>query len=172
VIHPRIPIAALVFSAAGFAGVVLQEHYTDTAVVPVKGDRPTVGLGSTFRDDGSPVRMGDTITPVQAIQRSVRHIQKDEAGLKRCVTAPLSQAEYDILVDFAYQYGAPTACSSSMVLFANAGLYAQACEAYAKYRMAGGYDCSTLVNGKPNRRCWGVWTRSLERRAKCLAAQG
>jgi len=27
---------------------------------------------------------------------------------------------------------------------------------------------SNVVNGKPNKRCWGVWTRSLERRDKCL----
>lgn len=167
----RLPIAALVLSAAGFAGIVMNEHYTGTAVIPTQGDRPTVGFGSTFREDGSPVRMGDTITPPQAIARSVAHIAKDEVGLKRCVTAPLLQAEYDLLVDHAYQYGVATTCSSSMVLYANAGRYVDACNAYLRYKFAAGYDCSTLVGGKPNRRCWGVWERSLERQKKCLSAQ-
>lgn len=167
----RLPIAALALSAAGFAGIAINEHYTSTAVVPTKNDRPTVGLGSTFRDDGTPVRMGDTITPVQAIVRSVAHIARDEAGLKRCVAAPLSQAEYDLLVDHAYQYGVAATCRSSMVLHVNAGRYADACNAYLRYKFAGGYDCSTLVNGQPNRRCWGVWARSQERARKCLAAQ-
>ena len=111
-IRPRIPIAALVLSAAGFAGIAVNEHYTETAIIPTKNDRPTVGLGSTFREDGSPVQMGDTIEPVQAIVRSINHIARDEAGLKRCVAAPMSQAEYDILVDFAYQYGVAATCRS------------------------------------------------------------
>lgn len=170
-IRQRLPVAALVLSAAGFAGIAVNEHYTDVAVVPTKNDRPTVGLGSTFRDDGSAVQMGDTITPVKAIVRSINHIAKDEAGLKRCVTAPMHQAEYDTLVDFAYQYGVPTACSSSIVRYTNAGRYADACNAYLKYKFSGGYDCSTLIAGKPNRRCWGVWKRSMERQARCLAVQ-
>ena len=49
---------------------------------------------------------------------------------------------------------------------------AAACAALLSYRRAAGYDCSTLVNGKPNRRCWGVWERQLKRHAKCMAAQG
>ena len=171
-IHPRVvvrvAITALSFSAAGFAGLAVKEHYTDTAVIPTVNDRATVGLGSTFRNDGTPVQMGDTITPIQAIVRSINHIAKDESALKRCVTAPLSQSEYDVLVDFAYQYGVAATCSSSMVRHANAGRYADSCNAYALYKRSGGYDCSTLVNGKPNRRCWGVWTRSLERRDRCL----
>jgi GH24 family phage-related lysozyme (muramidase) len=164
-IRPRLPIAALVLSAAGFAGIAVNEHYTDTAVIPTRNDRPTVGLGSTFRDDGTPVRMGDTITPVKAIVRSINHIARDEAGLKRCVSAPMSQAEYDVLVDFAYQYGVKTTCSSSIVLYTNASRYAEACDAYLRYKYSGGYDCS--VPG--NRVCAGVWKRNVERRARCLA---
>jgi GH24 family phage-related lysozyme (muramidase) len=163
----RIAVAALTLSAAGYAGIVLHEAYTDTAVVPTQNDRPTVGFGSTFRDDGAPVQMGDRITPHQAVARSVAHIAKDESGLKRCVTGELSQAEYDILVDFAYQYGVVAACKSSMVREVNAGRYEAACRAYTLYKFSGGFDCST----RGNRRCAGVWKRNLERQARCLAAQ-
>lgn len=174
----RVAVAALSFSLAGFAGLALHEWYTDTAIIPVKGDRPTIGLGSTFREDGSPVEMGDTITPPQAIARSAAHIAKDEIGLKRCVTGELSQKEYDILVDFAYQYGVPTACSSSIVAHINAGEYESACRAYALYRKIPTgrvgpdgkpilFDCST----PGNRVCPGVWTRSMKRVSDCLAAQ-
>ena len=106
----RTAIAGLVLSASALVGLVAHEGYTDKAIVPTKGDRPTVGFGSTFRGDGSPVRMGDTITPQKALARSLAHIQKDELGIKRCVTAPLYQQEYDMMVDFAYQYGVPTLC--------------------------------------------------------------
>lgn len=165
--HPRIAFAALTLSAAGFAGLVLEEIYTYRAVVPTKGDRPTVGFGSTFRDDGSPVQMGDTITPARAIARSVAHIAKDESGLRKCVTGAMSQVEYDILVKFSYQYGVAATCNSSMVRNVNAGNYAQACGGYTLYKFSAGYDCST----PGNRVCGGVWTRNLERREQCLAAQ-
>ena len=165
--HPRIAFAALTLSAAGFAGLVLEESYTTNAVIPTKGDRPTVGFGSTFRDDGTPVQMGDTITPARAIARSVAHIAKDESGLKRCVTGAMSQVEYDILVKFSYQYGVAATCNSSMVRNVNAGNYARACEGYTLYKFSAGFDCST----PGNRVCGGVWTRNLERREQCLAAQ-
>ncbi|RYF32071.1 MAG: lysozyme [Comamonadaceae bacterium] len=127
----------------------------------------TVGFGSTFREDGSPVRMGDTITPQQAVARTLAHIQKDERGIKACVTAPVHQAEYDTLLDFSYQYGVVATCSSSMVRNVNAGRYADACKSYLLYKFAAGYDCSTP--GKC--RCSGVWKRSQERHAACMAAQ-
>ena len=167
----RSEISALVLSATALIGIITSEHYTEKAVIPTKNDRPTVGFGSTFREDGTPVQIGDKIDPVRAIKRTSAHIAKDEAGLKRCVTAPLSQTEYDILVDFAYQYGTTATCKSSVVLFANAGKYRASCASYTLYKRSGGYDCSTLVDGKPNKRCWGVWTRNNERQAQCLSAQ-
>jgi GH24 family phage-related lysozyme (muramidase) len=162
----RIPVAALALSAAAFGGLVLKEGYTDRASIPVSGDRPTVGFGSTFNDQGQPVRMGDTVTAPQAVLRSLAHIAKDETALKACVTAPLTQGEYDLLVDFAYQYGTAAACKSSIVRNTNAGQYADACASYLRFRFVAGRDCSD-----PASRCRGVWLRSQERNAKCMAAQ-
>jgi lysozyme len=187
----RIAIGALSLSAVALVGLWQHEGWTERAVIPVKGDVPTVGPGLTQRPDGSPVQMGDTIKPLEGAKRSLAHIQKDEAGIKRCVTAPLHQAEYDLMVDFAYQYGVAALCRSGIVREANAGNYSASCEAYEDFRLVRAargekegdpgivrgrdgvlrYDCSTQVNGKPNRRCWGVWARSQERARKCLAAQ-
>jgi lysozyme len=164
--RPRIAIAALSLSAAGFVGLVAHEGFTDRAIVPVPGDRPTVGFGSTFRDDGSPVQMGDTITAPKAVQRSFEHIAKDESRLKQCVTAPLAQHEYDLLVDHAYQYGAQATCNSSVVRLVNQGKYAEACQAYARWKFVAGRDCSIRSNG-----CYGVWLRSKQRVEKCQQNQ-
>jgi len=163
----RAAIGTLAVSAAALVGLVSHEGYTDKAVIPVKNDRPTVGFGSTFKEDGSPVKMGDTITPHQALARTLAHINKDESGIKQCVKAPLKQVEYDTMVDFAYQYGVPTLCSSTIVKQANAGNYRASCDAYLLYKRAGGYDCST----PGNRRCPGVWERSKKRQAACMGAQ-
>lgn len=162
----RITVAALGFSAVALVGLVAHEGYTDTAVIPIPGDRPTVGFGSTFKEDGSPVKMGDKTTPQKAIARTVSHIAKDETVLKSCVTAPLSQTEYDVLVEFSYWFGAKRACTTDVVLFINAEQYYNSCAAYLKYRRAAGKDCSILSN-----KCSGVWKRAQERNTKCLAAQ-
>lgn len=160
-------VAAISVSAALLVALAAKEGYTDKAIIPVQGDRPTNGFGSTFRADGTPVQMGDKTNPVEALQRSLAHIQKDENGLKRCVTAPLSQTEYDLMVDFSYQYGVAKLCGSSMVRLANAGDYAGSCRGYLQYKKVQGFDCST----PGNRRCPGVWTRSVERYQKCMEAQ-
>ena len=160
----RVAIGTLALSAAGLVGIIVNEGFTDTAIVPVTGDVPTVGFGSTIREDGSRVALGDTITPPLAVRRSYAHIAADETRLKQCVSAPLSQTEYDVLVDFTYQFGAGVACKSSIVRHINAGRYVEACDAYLLYRFVGGFDCS-----KPgNKRCPGVWNRALERRNRCL----
>ena len=163
----RTTVAALSLSAAALVGIALHENYTSDAIIPTKGDRPTVGFGSTFREDGSPVQMGDKITPPKALKRTLAHIQKDEVGVKRCVTAPLYQVEYDMMVDFAYQYGVKKLCNSSIVRHANAGNYRASCEAYPLYKYSAGYDCST----PGNMICRGVWDRALWRRDMCLSVQ-
>ncbi len=159
----RLGIGALAASATLLVALASHEGYTDRAVVPVPGDRPTVGFGSTFRDDGTPVQMGDSITPVKALQRTMAHIQKDETALKQCVTAPLAQHEYDTLVGATYQYGVRAVCSSSMVKLTNAGRYEEACQAYARYRFVAGRDCSIRSNG-----CYGVHLRAQERVKSCM----
>lgn len=160
-------VAALSVSAVLLVSLAVQEGYTDKAVIPVKGDVPTYGFGMTRRADGTPVQMGDKTNPVEAIQRSLAHVQKDEVGMKRCVTAPLSQVEYDLMLDFSYQYGIRRLCNSTMVQKANAGDYAGSCRGYLEYRFVKGYDCST----PGNKRCFGVWTRSLDRYNDCMEAQ-
>lgn len=163
---PRIVIGAMSLSAAGLVGLIAHESYTDTAIIPVKGDRPTVGFGSTFREDGTPVQLGDTITPPKAVARTAAHIAKDETRLKQCVTAPLHQVEYDLLVDHAYQFGVAATCSSGIVRQINAGRYADACAEYLRWRYVAKRDCSVRSNG-----CYGVWVRAQERNRKCMEVQ-
>jgi GH24 family phage-related lysozyme (muramidase) len=164
--HPKFAISALALSAVGFVGLIVDEGYTDTAVIPVKGDVPTYGFGSTTKEDGKPVRMGDTTTPVRAVKRSLAYIQADERKLKSCVTADLSQAEYDLYVNFGYQYGMGRICGD-IARHLNAGRYYDACATLLQFRYVKGFDCAT----PGNKICRGVWTRQLERHAACYDAQ-
>lgn len=169
----RIAVAALALSAAGLVGIVTREGYTEQAIIPTKGDVPTAGFGSTVHADGSRVRMGDRLDPVRALHTAQAHISRDEAQFRASLPGvALTQGEYDLYLDFTYQYGIGNWRSSSMRTQLLAGNYAAACDALLRYRFAAGYDCSTTINGQPNKRCWGVWTRQQERHAKCLAEQG
>jgi lysozyme len=168
----RVLVAGLALSLAGFLTIADRESYVGEAMVPTQGDRPTLGLGSTFYEDGSPVRIGDKIKPVRALHLAANHIAKEERRFRASLPGvALSQAEYDIYVDWVYQYGTGAWAKSSMRQELLAGAYREACEALLEYRFAAKYDCSTMIDGQPNKRCWGVWTRQLERHRKCLEAQ-
>lgn len=159
----RVVIAALSLTAAAFVGLVADEGYTDGAIIPTKGDVPTLGFGTTTRPDGSPVRMGDKTNPVEAVQRAARDVQKFEGAIKRCVHVPLYQHEYDAYVQHAYNIGEKAFCASTIVRRLNAQDYDGACDAILMWRRVGAQDCS--VPG--NKVCSGLWRRRLETHAAC-----
>lgn len=164
----RIVAAALSLSMLAFVGIAEKEGFEGRAMVPTKNDRPTVGLGSTFYENGAPVKMGDTIKPVRAIQLAAAHISKEEAKFRASIPGvALHQAEYDIYMGWVYQFGSGAWATSSMRRELLKGRYRPACDALLLYKRSGGYDCS--IPG--NRVCAGVWTRQLERHAACMAAQ-
>lgn len=167
----RVAVGGLTLSFAAAVALLVDEGFTDRAVIPVKGDVPTVAFGMTERPDGSPVRMGDTATPIEGLKRSQAYLARAETRVKACLTAPLHQAEYDTMMNFSYQYGQARLCNSNIVAKANAGDYIGSCKAYLDFRFVKKYDCSTTINGERNRVCWGVWTRSKERHDKCMEAQ-
>lgn len=154
----------LFLSAIGFAGIAVQEGYTDKAVIPVKGDKPTYGLGSTTRPDGKPVQPNDRITPPAAISLAVRDVTAKEVEIKKCVTAPMHQYEYDAFVSLAYNVGTGAFCGSRLVTRLNAGDYAGACAEILRWRYFQGKDCSLPENA---RLCGGIWTRRQGEAAKC-----
>lgn len=164
----RIAVAALSLSAAGFIGIVTSEGYTDAAIVPTKNDRPTVGFGSTFHEDGAAVKIGDKVTPVRALIKAQAHINKEERAFQKSLEGGyLSQGEYDLYMDWVYQYGNGAWMRSSMRREILSGNYRAACDALLLYKKSGGFDCS--IPG--NKVCAGVWTRQLERHQKCMEAQ-
>lgn len=156
----RTAIVTLSLSAAGLVGIVAQEGYTDHAVIPAPGDVPTIGFGST---EG--VKMGDRTTPPQALARALTDVQRYEGALKRCVTVPLHQHEYDAYVDLAYNIGPAAFCSSTLVRKLNTQDYAGACDEILRWTRFNGRDCRAPENA---RICGGLVTRREAGHAKCL----
>jgi len=104
---------------------------------------------------------------VPAIQRALSDASQFEGALKRCVSAPLHQAEYDLYVDLSYNIGAGAFCGSTVVRRLNARDYVGACNAILLWNKSNGQDCSA----PGNRTCSGLWTDRLKTHAKCLVAQ-
>ena len=124
----RNALAGLSLSAAALVSLVVSESYTDRAVIPVPGDVPTLGFGTT-----SGVKIGDKTTPPKALARALTDIQKFEGALKQCVKVPLSQNEYDAYLQLSYNIGSNGFCSSTLVRKLNAGDYAGACSAIKQW---------------------------------------
>jgi lysozyme len=132
-IKPRTAIAVFSFSASAFVGLTMLENYRDTAYIPVPGDVPTIGFGTT---EG--VRLGDKITPPKALALALRDVQKFEDKIKTCVTVPLYQHEYDALVSLTYNIGASAFCNSTLVKKLNSGDYEGACLEIKRWNRQGG----------------------------------
>jgi lysozyme len=137
----RVAIAALSISGAAFVGLALHEGYTDRAIIPVPGDRPTIGFGTT---DG--VKMGDRTTPPQALSRALIDVQKFEGALKTCVKVPLHQHEYDAYLRLAYNIGASAFCGSTLVRLLNQEQYRAACEQILRWNQFQGKPLQGLTN--------------------------
>jgi lysozyme len=164
----RIFVAALTLSASAFVTLVVSEGYTDKAVIPTVNDRPTNGFGSTFNADGSAVKLGEVTTPVRALITAQAHISKEEQKFRDSLPGvKLYQGEYDIYMNWVYQFGIGNWMQSSMRRNLMAGDYVAACNSLLLYKYSGGFDCST----PGNKRCAGVWTRQQERNRQCLALQ-
>lgn len=154
----------LAASAAFFIGLAKYEGFRSK---PYKdsGGVPTIGIGSTQYPNGKRVTMADKpITKEEAIEITKHHVAKDESRLKTSLpNVKLSQAEYDVYLDFVYQYGQTTFNRSSIRRELLKGNHKAACRNLLKYKYVGKRDCSIRKNG-----CYGVWTRQLNRYNKCM----
>jgi lysozyme len=160
----RVSVAILVVSAGTLVGIANFEDYRGTAYIPVKGDVPTIGYGST-----KDVKMGDTTTPARALMRLNDEIEGVYASeLKKCITAPLYLYEFGSYVSLAYSVGASTVCRKAkpdeppnLIDLINSEKYAEACARISAF------------NKGPGRRVLpGLVKRRAYERAQCEGKKG
>ena len=164
----RMSIAGIVVSGAALVALALGENYTEKAVIPVPGDRPTIGFGTA-----NGVKMGDTITPPKALARALQDIQKFEGAIKKCVKVPLHQYEYDAYLELTYNIGEGAFCRKAdknrkkldgtpdpepdrLIDLINAERYTEACQRILQF---------DKFKGKPLR---GLTLRRQRESAKCM----
>lgn len=140
--------ASLAVSAALMAAIAGYEGYTSKAIVPVPGDVPTVGHGTTRYPDGSPVKMGDTVTPQRAMELLQHDTSKFGKAVLKCAPVPMYQHEYSAMTSLAYNIGEGAFCKSTAAKRLNALDYAGACKAILMWDKQGG----KVLRGLTNRR--------------------
>lgn len=157
-------VGTMVASAAFFSALAGYEGYSSKPYHD-SGKVATIGIGSTKYEDGTRVKITDpAITPTRAVQIAKAHISKDEAAFRKSLMyAQLSQTEYDVYLDFTYQFGQSAWNGSSMRRLILQGKHRQACDALLKWKYVAKKDCSIRSNN-----CYGVWKRQLERHQKCV----
>jgi len=147
----RQDIAAISLSATALVAIVLHEGYKGDAYIPLAGDVPTIGFGTT-----SGVKLGDRTTPEKALQVAIRDVQAFEGAIKECVIVPLHQHEYDAYVSLSYNIGSRAFCKSTLVKKLNTSDYIGACNEILKWNK---------YQGKP---LAGLTKRRQEEHKKCL----
>lgn len=153
-------VVSLALSAAALVGIVAHEGYSDRAIIPVPGDVPTIGFGTT-----AGVELGDKITPPKALARALVDVQRFEGALRDCVTAPLHQYEYDAYISLAYNIGPTAFCRSTLVKKLNAGDYVSACSEILRWARFQGRDCAAPENA---RFCGGLAKRRQAEYRQCM----
>lgn len=127
-------------SAVALVALVSYEGFTDRAVIPVPGDVPTIGFGTT-----AGVKIGDKITPAKALERVMHDVARFEGAVARCVKVPLHQHEFDAALSLAYNIGDGAFCGSTVVRRFNARDYSGACDAFLVWVKHKGKELRGLV---------------------------
>lgn len=94
------------------------------------------------------VKPGDVATPAECDAKLARNLVTYEAGLDRCLTAPVPGKVKVAFLSWTYNVGVGAACSSTLIRKANAGDIRGACDQLLVWNRAGG----KYVQGLANRR--------------------
>lgn len=137
----RPAVTSLYLSAAVLVGIALEEGFTSKAVIPVPGDVPTIGFGTT---EG--VKKGDVITPERALVRLLGDADKFSEGVKKCAAVPLYQYEFDAYVSLSYNIGTGAFCNSTLVKKLKAYDYEGACKEILKWNKFKGEPLKGLTH--------------------------
>lgn len=107
----------------------------------------TIGYGST-----KGIRSGMKMTEAECEQRLIHDLKDAEAEVKRSVSVPLTQGQYDALVSFVFNCGSGNFRSSTLLKKLNQGLYNDVPHQIMRWNKARVDGKLTVLNGLTRRR--------------------
>lgn len=121
-------------------GIVLRPYRDSVGI-------PTIGIGSTYYEDGTKVKMSDkAITKERAIQLAKNVVKSFEAQVNKSILLPMAQNQFDAMVLLCYNIGESGFARSSVVRNFNAGNLQKAADSFLLWNKAGGKVVRGLVN--------------------------
>lgn len=122
---------ALIKQAEGFRGCV----YKDA------NGFPTIGYGHRLLH---PESFPGGIDEPQAVEILVSDVRDAEEAVARLVKVPLSQGQFDALVDFCFNLGSGRLASSTLLKVLNRSRYGDAADELLRWDVAGGKENAGL----------------------------
>jgi len=149
----RAPIAALSLSAAAIVSIAIHESFRSDAYIPVPGDVPTIGFGTTEN-----VKLGDKISVERALVRLLDDASEFESAVKQCAPVPMYQYEFDAYVSLTYNIGTGAFCRSTLTKKLNQLDYAGACKEILRWDKFKGKTLAGLIKRRQEeyRKCIGL----------------
>ena len=131
---------------AELEGVVLHPYKDSVGI-------PTIGIGSTYYEDGTKVTMKDkAITKERAIQLAKNVVKSFEARVNKSIVVPMTQNQFDAMVLLCYNIGESGFARSSVVRNFNAGNLQKAADSFLLWNKAGGKVSKGLTNRRQKER--------------------
>ena len=101
---------------------------------PDKAGVWTIGYGSTYYENGQPVKKGDRLASKDAAISLFRHtMQHYIDAVNQLVTVPLNQNQFDALVSFTYNEGTGALGTSHLLAFVNKSLFNAAADEFLRW---------------------------------------
>ena len=127
-------------------GIVLRPYRDSVGV-------PTIGIGSTYYEDGTKVKMTDkAITKERAIQLAKNVVKSFEEQVNKSILLPMTQNQFDAMVLLCYNIGKSGFARSSVVRNFNLGNIQKAADSFLLWNKAGGKVVKGLVNRRNKER--------------------
>ena len=121
-------------------GIVLRPYRDSVGI-------PTIGIGSTYYEDGTKVKMSDkAITKERAIQLAKNVVKSFEAQVNKSILPTMVQNQFDAMVLLCYNIGESGFARSSVVRNFKAGNIQKAADSFLLWNKAGGKVVRGLVN--------------------------
>ena len=142
----RVAALALALSSIGALGIVAHEGMRKVAYVD------PVGVVTVCAGHTKTAKLGQTKTEAECAELLKLDVKDAERAVKRLVTAPLTQPQYDSLVSFVFNVGETNFAKSTLLKKINLNDCWGAGAEFSKWTLAGGRQLPGLVKRRADER--------------------
>ena len=135
--------------ALSVAGAVFITHMEGTEL---RAYPDSIGVATICTGHTKDVQIGDVATPEQCLEYLAEDVEDATEDVRRCTTAPVTQAQMDALISLTFNIGGANYCRSTLVKKLNAGNCNGAANEFQKWVYADGKKLNGLVNRRREER--------------------